>query len=342
MWVGIRGDDDVGSTGYGGEASGRVMMKNVTVLASAFVLFLALPCLGVDRQQPQPAAQSPSPASNFALSLEPYVNLPLMESQSFFTTGGSCLLSARYSLPELHLLSFSGELGYSLDPLNIDTALNAVSLGAGLGVDLSLTSWLTAHAFVTGGYSLDFLSLAGQTSLGGNAYLTAGLGAEFLLGSFGIGVQAAFRDYFGMYEGLGISLKTAYHFPVPQKSATPQGLPQQAGPLSGGVLKLRTPVFDSVFPVFRKYYDTHPIGTVVLENTGSKPVTDLKITLNVKQYMDDPKDCSAPEQVEAGGKAGVVLNALFTDKVLDITEATLASVEIILAYTYDGGVTPFR
>ena len=91
-----------------------------------------------------------------------------------------------------------------------------------------------------------------------------------------------------------------------------------------------------MFPVFHKYYDDHPIGTAVLHNQERRPVTDITLTVYLKQYMDAPKECRAPKELKAGETATVELFGLFTDKVLDITEATKTAAEITLEYRLKG------
>ena len=45
-----------------------------------------------------------------------------------------------------------------------------------------------------------------------------------------------------------------------------------------------------VFPVFYKFYDDHPVGTLVVKNNFEQPLNNMSVKIFVKQYMDDPKD----------------------------------------------------
>jgi len=94
--------------------------------------------------------------------------------------------------------------------------------------------------------------------------------------------------------------------------------------------------FEQVFPVFHKYYDDHPIGTAFIHNRESEPVTDLTVSLFIKQYMDTPKECLSLENMEGGKISEIELNALFAERVLDITEGTKVPVEITLEYKMRG------
>ena len=95
---------------------------------------------------------------------------------------------------------------------------------------------------------------------------------------------------------------------------------------------------DQVFPVFLKWYDTHPVGRATLRNAGTTALEKLKIQFIVKEYMTDRKLCAAPERLEAGESKEVELYALFTKNVLDISEATKAQANISVEYTAAGQV----
>ena len=52
--------------------------------------------------------------------------------------------------------------------------------------------------------------------------------------------------------------------------------------------------------------------------------------------MDNPKQCSTPDQLEGGEEKEIELYALFSDQVLEITEGTKVSAKITLEYTLKG------
>lgn len=94
--------------------------------------------------------------------------------------------------------------------------------------------------------------------------------------------------------------------------------------------------FGNIFPVFYMYYDNHDVATAVVSNGGKGPITDVTVTLNMKQYMDSPMVCARIPKLEAGQKADVKLTALFTNRILEITEGTRVSADIGLSYTENG------
>jgi tetratricopeptide (TPR) repeat protein len=116
-------------------------------------------------------------------------------------------------------------------------------------------------------------------------------------------------------------------------------LPVKPEPLqeTGGGLELQSLQFSNIFPVFHKYYDDHPVGTAVLYNPRSDPVTDITLNLEIKPYMTAPKRCKVQERIEPGQSSPVELYALFSEgEILAVTEGTKASAEITWEYTVNG------
>ncbi len=103
--------------------------------------------------------------------------------------------------------------------------------------------------------------------------------------------------------------------------------------VTGPSLEIGQIEFDEVFPVFYKYYDEHPIGKAILYNNGTKSVDTILVKLFIKQYMDNPKLCEAPEKLGPGQKSEVSLYGLFTNSVLDISEGNKVSVKITVDYS---------
>jgi len=105
---------------------------------------------------------------------------------------------------------------------------------------------------------------------------------------------------------------------------------------TGEGLEISSLEFYDIFPVFYKYYDQHPVAKAVLHNYEKTPITDIRMSLFIHQYMDVPKEVKAPPEIKAGGEAAVELNALFNNKVLEITEGTKVAAEITYEYTLRG------
>jgi tetratricopeptide (TPR) repeat protein len=120
-----------------------------------------------------------------------------------------------------------------------------------------------------------------------------------------------------------------------QREQAPLDQAPAAAPAAQAALSI-TASIDPIFPVFLKYYDTHPIGKAVLKNAGTAPLEKIKVQLIVKEYMTDKKQCAAPDRLEPGEQKEVELYALFTKSVLDISESTKAQANISVEYTASG------
>lgn len=311
------------------------MRLRISVLSVVVLLVVGSLVFG-QINEPAPAQAPPAGGGSYlSLHLDPTLEIPIGASAPLFNMGGSVGLSVRYLMQNFFL---SGGLDYSLNPLNMDAVLSKISAGAGLGLKLSLTSRLALIGYATGGYSFDYLNTEGEVSSAWNPFLNAGAGVEilFLNNLLGFGIGGAYKNYFGLYSAVGVYVGSSYHFPPKQRLKVRKTVPGQPDLLgSGDILQLADIQFENIFPVFHKYYDDNPIGEAVLKNPYNKPVTDIKVTLFVRQYMDVPKQCTAPTTLAAGTAQGIDLNALFTDKVLDITEATKVAVEIGMEYSYE-------
>jgi len=93
---------------------------------------------------------------------------------------------------------------------------------------------------------------------------------------------------------------------------------------------------DEIFPVFKSYYDDHPIGTATLKNGTSAAIENLKVELDLKDYMSAKKPCTAPTTLAAGASGKVELTAVFNDGVLKITEGTKALATVTVRWTAGG------
>ncbi len=89
------------------------------------------------------------------------------------------------------------------------------------------------------------------------------------------------------------------------------------------------------FPILMKHYDDHPVGRIVLKNAAGDAVTNVAVSLYVKEFMDNPK--ASPGLAELRDTASVDLFALFNASILSITEGTKVSGVIHAEYTGSSG-----
>ena len=279
-----------------------------------------------------------------SLTLTPGGALPIGDSTSYFKLGVGAGLSAGLDLASFPLLFFKADLGYSYLPIETEFGVSLISAGIGAGRNFKLLDKLTISPYAGGGYYHGTVTDGSNTS-GSNLYIAGGLGVYYsLLPFFSLGLDFHYRNNLALYSGLCISLGTTFHVPLKKSDRVriEKELPEKPQPLEkkvlpkGTMLGLGSIEFGSVFPVLFKYYDTNPVGKVVLNNWGSDSISDISVSFFVERYMNNPKKCEAPDKMKGGEEAEVELYALFTDDVLNITEGTKVSAKIVLEYTLKG------
>ncbi len=118
-----------------------------------------------------------------------------------------------------------------------------------------------------------------------------------LFPTVGVGAEVSFRHYLDFRSNLIITLAASYHFPMQRPAEERQ--PLRPKPLQ---LELEEVEFETVFPVFFKYYDDHPMGKATLHNTSDVALEDITLSFYVKRYMDDPKQIAVQGALEPGKK----------------------------------------
>ena len=303
------------------------MLKKCLIIA----LFILSATMTLYAENFQPAG--------FSLNLTPAALLPVSQYSDFYTTGFGVGLSAEYRFKKAPLFFLSGNAGYSQPPIaNDNSSLMLTSVGVGGGISYEFARRFSVRGFLNGGgyygQVLNPTDIDGEKSAY-NPYVTAGAGFYYYISKgISVGTQVSYNMYYGAYDAIGIALGTAIHFGgFKKKSKVDQ---MMLTPLSGDHVELINIEFDEVFPVFFKYYDDHPIGTASIHNRESGEITDIRVNLFVKQYMDSPKECAVLETLGKGEEQTLELSALFNEGVLEITEGTKVAADITVDYKYKG------
>lgn len=260
----------------------------------------------------------------FALDVAAKANLPLAHSSDLFTLGGSAEINGRFSLPFASFLFVDGSLRYDVNPSRAERSLSLIGLGADVGVVVSPLAWLTLKAYCGVGGFLGFY----EDILSGGPYFTAGTGAFFrLFPAMSLGIAASYNHYLEkgstLYQGVGASLGVVLHI---------------AAVLQRQDIEIQQIEIKPIFPIFQKYYDNHPLGRISIVNKNREAIQDVQVSFFVhNNYMDTAKICGTIPLLKPSEQAAIDLFAIFSDRVLGITEATKVPADIRIEYTAANG-----
>ena len=308
-------------------------MKRKSLLGTLVLLGSVLSAFAQNTNAPGP--------SRLSFSLAPAVSIPMGNNSELFGLGGELNLGARYRLPSLPLLFLGAQIGYDYSAITASDSLSLLSLDAGAGLTYEFTPKLSASAFASGGVFLAALS----SSLGSawNPLAGGGVSLSYRFNPrLSADLLAGYRYLLGLTSQLTAGLGASYHLPGSAATVRPSGSSGQIEPLRVTPRKKKSQGVDvadvqlTVFPVLFKYYDTKPVGRAVLVNYEKDQIDDIRVTFFVKQYMDNPKECSVPEAMLGRSEAEILLFSLLTNRVLEISEDTKVSANISVEYSIKG------
>jgi tetratricopeptide (TPR) repeat protein len=282
------------------------MRGKIIPFASAFLLGLCIHAYSGDGNQ-------------LSFSLTPAYVMPFFATPRYFASGAETSITVDYRLPVVDFLGARIDLNASYLPIVTGDGCAFFSVGGGPCLFIPRLGGFTNSLFGSAGYYYGVIADS-QNRTGGNYYLAGGLRSGWQFSSsFNAGLELSYRFLSNgmsgaLYQGLSLGASARYSL-------------LQASPV-----RIREIQFNDVFPVFLKYYDMHPIGTVVFENSGTAPIKDMEVSFFVDKYMDNPTQCPVPPVLNGGQKATIDLFALFSEKVLAITESTVVSGKVAVSY----------
>jgi hypothetical protein len=279
--------------------------------------------------------------ADLSIKISPGMNIPVGRDTDVYTFSGGLDVQASLNLPSFHLLSVGADVGYSLAPLNkpegtIFSSLSLISGGVVITADFEVLPKFRLLIF--GNTGIFYALFNEEPSFGGvNPYAGIGVGASYrLLPSLSLCLACSYRNFLGLYNDARIALAPTLHFgPSTQilREAREKNKSKAASRTRKGQgVEISSVEYNTIFPVFFKYYDKHPIGRATLKNWEKVPVENVRTSFFVKQYMDNPKWAVTIERLNPGEERAIDIYGLFTNNVLDITEGT--SVSALLSVTY--------
>lgn len=311
-------------------------------LIIALIAFLSGTILPVGAQDAHQLIKSVS------IDVFPGISLPLGTSGDLFTLGGNGSLAAAAGITEEPLVYVSAGLDYDLSPLQAEASLSIVGFGVGTGAYLDFGPRLSFRGFVNGGGYYPFFNQTGiESESAVYPYLTAGIGMFYLMTpAISLGVNTVYRYYIGTYNGIGIQFGSSFYLKGqgPRKARLersrrtylPEYLRNARQPAADEGIRIEEISIAELFPVLHKYYDQNAIGVLRIENQEPEEITDVKISFYIKQFMDAPKASGEVFVLAPGERKDITLYALLNESVLNVTEATKVTSEVLLEYKIDG------
>jgi TolA-binding protein len=318
--------------------------KIVTLSTLCFSMVLAFPLFGqspsVSHTGPElrsAAAGASGGGGGFSFQVLPDVNIPMGSDAEFFDPAYGTSIFASWIPSSLPFLFLGLGASYSFMPTKApDMSLSTEAVAAQGGVQFHLSRALSMQLRGEGGYFFAAQNGASGTSAK-NPYWSSGVGLDLEISrNFAAQAGASWRSWHGLVSGVGINIGMVWR--TDTGSGRKTGLPPGFTPIinEGRGLGFAGAQLDSVFPIFYKHYDDHPIGRIVLRNFETSAATDIKAWVNVKRYMDEAKPAGVPLKVVPGASGEILLYGLFTDSILEITEATKLPVSVTLEYSQYG------
>ena len=318
---------------------------------SPFLLFVLL--AGTVSAESAVAPTVP-PASPLSFSLTPNFTIPLGAEGSlagggseWFAPGGGATISGQFRLPFLPLLYAGADFGYSWVPIASVTSMSMLLAGLSAGIYLDILPTVGIRGFGSAGYSYNFLN--NSAGSGGTPFVCAGTELSWaFIPALSLTAGGKYRYFFDLYADLAVTLGISYNLlaggtqavqPPKQQVAPPapkaeplKNAPQPQAPTKPEGLIIEKLTLESIFPILHTYYDTNPIGTLVLKNTENRPVREVNVSLIVRQFMDASKQCASIGELGPGEERSVNLLALFKNNIFEIKQSTKVPAEISVSY----------
>ncbi len=320
----------------------------IAVLSGALALSAYSQAQAKPSQAGPKAGETPLNLSPLWLQSSPSLGLPLGDSTTYFSLGGGGSIGAEYRIPGFPLALARAGIEYGYFPTPAQDSVSFTTADLGLGLAYNFIPNFGVKLYADGGATYGFFNSNAEGYW--NAYAKAGLD---LFASFPprlmVSLGGSFQDQFGVYTGvaatLGVSVGLGKPITVQSfKPAAPKPLINKPQPLkstnasgkAGTGLDFSSLDIKDIYPVFYKYYDNHPIGTVVLHNWEKTQVQNISVSVWIKEFMSDPRDVQGPAKLDAGQDASIDLFALLKKDVLANTEDTKVSANLTVKYSLNG------
>jgi hypothetical protein len=294
---------------------GGMLMKKVIIIFSLWAAVL-WPLAG------QGGGNDAAGEAPFLVTVSPALILPVGAGADLLSPGGASWLTLEYGFPSRQGLYAGAEAAYAYLPLDVDAGLSVIWGGLTAGLELPLAAKLRARMFADGGYYHALVRYPDEERGEGSVYAGGGAGLRYAVSpALSVGLEGAVRYAVSLSNTVSLSLSGSYR----------PGAGRRQPKVYFQIID-----FPDVYPVLFKHYDDHPAGRAVVGSDERFPLTDVTVSVFIKQFMDTPKTIEPIASLEAGARKEVDLYALLNDSVLSVTEATKVAADISIDYRYRG------
>ena len=95
---------------------------------------------------------------------------------------------------------------------------------------------------------------------------------------------------------------------------------------------------DNIFPSLIHYYTNSPVGKVIIKNDLDKTVFNVKAELNLRQFIDFPKESEVVSSLAPGEEKIIYLNILLNEKAFNIQEDLPVLAQVNISYEIDSSI----
>lgn len=265
--------------------------------------------------------------NEFRVHARPAVQIPigpaLSDGTPWYAVGGGAAIGVEYDIPAVPYLVAT--LGFDADylPIKNGGGESLTTIYAGLGIGGRFPLLPRVELLVAGGGGLAY-GLHGDAR-GTLPYFSATTGIDFRVSpAMSVGIGGTFKQSFSgpltLYQGVGVSIGMSYLLGSSGQSAR----------------LIVEPTLQTIYPLYYTHYDRNPLGSVRIRNTEDAAIQNVKISLNVPQFMDRPQLCADIEGIAGGSTIDVPLTALFTNTIFNVTEGLKVAADILIEYDYVG------
>lgn len=268
------------------------------------------------------------------------IGIPIVDLTRYFDYDAITQAGIEFRIQWLPLIVLGADIGVEYLGIRGGGGLIVAEGSGRVGLTHPLLPWLDMSYSLDIGYRHGFLIDPANRNAG-NVFPALNVSARFRLAdAWRLELRAAASGWLALHEEGGfLQLFVGTRFHPLIHSALPFGYeaPLQPELLDQEVERSRLRIsgleIGEVFPVLYKYYEDHPFGTATIENTSDEPIEALRVELLVEGYMDAPMSCPAPEELVSGESIDVDLYALFSERVLNVTEGTKLTAKVICNYS---------